>query len=514
MNQNQLMSAVSFGTTDPAAIAAAEGAKARIQAAYIMALQKPRNEDQARVNIIEACKRPQFAKLVEFSKPVAGKKIRGPSIRFAELALREWGNIDSDIQVVFEDEQIRRVKVRELDLERNSSFSADVNIKKIVERKNAADREVVAERMNTQGQKVFIVLATEDEFSNKAGSLISKAIRNEGLRLIPQDIIDEAIATARQTLADEDARDPNAAKKAVLDSFATIGIKLVELERYLNHGLDTMSPAEREDLRGVYRAIRDGESTWQEFVKPKDEPKPPAPVVDPETGEVIDPYKAKKTPADLKETDPAGTSTTKSTPSQDEDDPAAYKAKVAQEVYDRIYPTRKLFAEHVKTNIEIIRDDMTPIQRAGLKTKWLRSARDKNGLNGVKHGERWPLDKPEEQETAGEDMQGQEENAAAAGEQKQNGQSTNGKTNGFKFCVKLNKRIPESVCEDCPDRSACEERDYFLKECKIFDDMLGGIVFQAVLREIAGVSDPKQVPPDQFQAVLIKLNEAVDQKNA
>ncbi len=73
---------------DPAAAAAAEAAKARIQSAYIMALQKPRNADDARDRILKACKRPAFAERVEFSKPVGGKQIKGPSIRFAELALQ------------------------------------------------------------------------------------------------------------------------------------------------------------------------------------------------------------------------------------------------------------------------------------------------------------------------------------------------------------------------------------------------------------------------------------------
>jgi hypothetical protein len=505
MNQNQFMP-VPLMTSDPAAIAAAEGAKARIQAAYIMALQKPRNEDQARVNIIEACKRPEFAKQVEFSKPVGEKKIRGPSIRFTEVALQNWQNIDTEIQVIYEDAQIRRIKVRCLNLETNVAFSKEINIKKTVERKNAAGREIVGERMNTQGQKVFIVLATEDELANKEGALTSKAIRNEGLRLIPQDVVDEAITTARKTLADEDARDPNAAKKAVLDSFATIGIKPVELERYLNHGLDTMGPAEREDLRGVYRAIRDGESTWQEFVNPKEETKPPAqPTINPETGEVIDPYKAKKMPADLKGKSESSTS------SQDEDDPAAYKAKVGQEVFDRIYSTRKLFAEHVKTNIEIIRDDMVPIQRASLKTKWLRSAREE--VNGVKKNEPWPLDVPPA-EVPGEETLETSSETDANEETKPNGQTQNGKTNGFKFCAKENKRVPQSLCDDCPDHAACEKRDAFLRDCKFFDNELGGIIFQAVLRDIAGTSDPKLVPPEKFQAVLIRLNEAVDQQNA
>ncbi len=106
--------------SDPAAVAAAETAKARIQSAYVMAMQRPRNEDQARIRILEACKRPAFAARVEFSKPVSGRAIKGPSIRFAELALREWSNVLSDVQVIYEDASVRRVKVTIIDLEMTS----------------------------------------------------------------------------------------------------------------------------------------------------------------------------------------------------------------------------------------------------------------------------------------------------------------------------------------------------------------------------------------------------------
>ena len=53
MNNNSLAmtqnnsSAITYA--DPAAVAAAEGAKARIQAAYIMAMQRPRSYDQSRI---------------------------------------------------------------------------------------------------------------------------------------------------------------------------------------------------------------------------------------------------------------------------------------------------------------------------------------------------------------------------------------------------------------------------------------------------------------------------------
>lgn len=271
-NKNHLPALFS---SDPAAIAAAETAKARIQSAYIMAFQKPRNEDDARDRILHACKRPGFAERVEFNKPVGGRQIKGPSIRFAELALREWENILTETQVLYEDDFIRRIKVIVTDLETNASHSKEIQINKTVERRKANGREVVGERTNTANQKVFIVKATEDELYNKEAALISKALRNEGLRLIPSDITDEAIEAARQTLRNRDAQDPDAAKKKILDAFSSIGVKPRDLERYLKHKTDTLTPAELEDLRGIYRAIRDGEARWSDYLQTSKEPKEP-----------------------------------------------------------------------------------------------------------------------------------------------------------------------------------------------------------------------------------------------
>jgi hypothetical protein len=250
---------------DPAAVAAAEAAKARIQSAYQMAIYRPRNSDESRDRILHACRRPMFAEKVEFSKPVGGKQIKGPSIRFAELALREWGNILSDVQILYEDDFVRRSRVMVVDLETNASFSKEIQINKTVERKNKVDREVLGERTNTQGQVVYIVKATEDELQNKENAAISKAVRNEGLRVIPTDIVDEALATAKATLADRDKADPDQAKKKILDSFSELGVKPKDLQKYLGHPTDSLSPKELADLRGIYRAIKDGEASWADY---------------------------------------------------------------------------------------------------------------------------------------------------------------------------------------------------------------------------------------------------------
>jgi hypothetical protein len=259
------------GPVDPAVAAAAEKAKALVQAAYMVALARPRSYERARVRILEACRRPRFAKDVEYGRPQGGKTVHGLSIRFAELALREFGNVRCDSQVIFENGELRRILVTVLDLETNSTFSREATIRKQVERRSKAGRTVLGERLNSSGDTVYLVVATEEEMNAKEASMLSKVLRNEGLRLIPQDIKDEAASTAIATMRDRDAKDPAAAAKAIIDGFASVGVGPTELEKYLGHGLSTVGAKELEELRGVYRALKDGEVAWTHVLSEKAE---------------------------------------------------------------------------------------------------------------------------------------------------------------------------------------------------------------------------------------------------
>ena len=251
---------------DPAAVAAAESVKARIQAQYLVALSHPRSYDQSRFRIMEACRRPSFADKVEYKKPVGKTTITGPSIRFAELALREWGNIDYSNTVVYDDEMNRRISVVITDLETNTTFSSSIQITKTVERKDNKGRDVISERINSYGEKIYIVKATEDEILTKQAAMISKALRNEGLRLIPQEIIEEAIDIARLTQQKDASSNMDEARKKISDAFGGLGIQPKHLEEYLGHPMSMCVPAEITDLRAIYNAIKNGEAKWNDFV--------------------------------------------------------------------------------------------------------------------------------------------------------------------------------------------------------------------------------------------------------
>ena len=75
-----------YAETSSTALAAQ--AEARIKARAAIAIGRPRDMDTVRVKLLKDCERPGFAAVARYSVPRGGKKIQGPSIRFAEAAAR------------------------------------------------------------------------------------------------------------------------------------------------------------------------------------------------------------------------------------------------------------------------------------------------------------------------------------------------------------------------------------------------------------------------------------------
>jgi hypothetical protein len=258
---------------ETASTAIAAKSKAMVEARYIMAMQRPRNWDQVRQDLVGECKRPSFAhnKSAYYRKPI-GKGVEGLGIRFVEVALRCMKNVLVETTMTFEDETKEIHCVSVTDLESNLTYPLDVRVSKTVERsKPADDGSYISVRKNSYDKLVYTVPANDDDLLNKRAALISKAIRTLGLRIIPGDLQDEAEEIIKTVRMDEAARDPGAERKRIADAFAEIGVKAADLTAYLGHSLDACSPTELVDLRGIYGAIKDGEATWKSVMENKAE---------------------------------------------------------------------------------------------------------------------------------------------------------------------------------------------------------------------------------------------------
>lgn len=278
---------ISSAETAIAAVSARE--KARIESAYVVAMRNPRDWMDVRSRLLKHCDRPGFAEKARYKKPTGKAKINGEwkdtfaeglTVRFAEAARSEMGNLISETEVTYEDDNIRIVRASVLDLERNNYEGRSLTLTKVTEKRGKQDfktkewappegREVVGQRVNTYGDPVYICKATEDEVRLRMNSEISKAQRDETLRLIPKDIRDDCEARILATLSDPKKVDPLAARNKVIDAFATINVIPSDLVTYINTDLEKASPAQIAELRGLYAAIADGQITFDEAMKIK-----------------------------------------------------------------------------------------------------------------------------------------------------------------------------------------------------------------------------------------------------
>lgn len=314
------------GETSLAAVVARE--QAMVQARFIMAERNPRRWDDIRVRLLQHCDRPGFALIARYKKPAGKKQVNGQwvdsfaegfSARFAEVARQEVGNLETFARVTYETEEVRVLSAGVLDYQRNNSDVRDITISKRVEKRGSQDRntkewrppegrDVVGQRTNSRGEITYLVKATDDEVKQRQNSEISKATRDETMRLIPRDILDDCLERVMATLNDPKKVDPGTMRKRVIDAFAGISIMPSDLITYLGCELEKASPSQVAELRGLYTAINDGDITFNEALEqkyggdqPKDNPRTPEQVAE----EKLAAMKTKQAPATEPTSEPA-----------------------------------------------------------------------------------------------------------------------------------------------------------------------------------------------------------------
>ena len=256
---------------ETAADVLAAQAKAIVQARYIVAYQRPRDMDQVRQKLLKECERPSFAETAIYRKPQGNSTVQGLSVRFAEAAQRALTNILPERTIVYDDPTKRIVRLGMTDLESNVSHSKDLILEKKIERKQSKGRTVIGQRLNSNGETVYIVEATEEELLMKESAISSKIERQLTLKLLDGDIQDECIRRIRETQSKADKADPDAAKKRLIDAFDDLGIRVHDLMKFLDvESLDALQPSDLKQLREIFTAIKEGETNWREIVEQRE----------------------------------------------------------------------------------------------------------------------------------------------------------------------------------------------------------------------------------------------------
>lgn len=268
-----MLSSKSTDVVETASAAVAARARAAVEARFVMAERHPRDFAEVRQRLLADCSRPSFAEAAIWTIKRGGKPISGLSIRFAEAAIRAMRNIATETTVVYDDEARRVVRVEVTDLEANSTFSQDVAMEKAVERRSLGQGQVaLSSRVNSYGDLVHLVRATEDDMAMRANALISKAVRTLAMRLLPGDLIDEAQRVMASASQRELSENPGEVRKRMVDGFAGFGVTVAQIKRFMGGtSIDELDTAQVTLLRGIYTAMREGASWTEATAAPDDD---------------------------------------------------------------------------------------------------------------------------------------------------------------------------------------------------------------------------------------------------
>ena len=221
----------------------ASRAIAEAQGKLVIAKRFPRDEVQAYNRVAQACQRKGIAEKAFYSYNRGGGTVSGPTIRFAEELARCWGNIDYGIKELSQDDGKSEMQAYAWDLETNAQSVQNFT--------NPHIREV--------GGKAKVLTSQRDIYEINA-NMGARRLRSRILAILPNDLVDMAIAECRKTLAGNNDEPLIDRVKKMVIAFGKIGVTQEQIETRLKRKVDTMTVDDFTDYIGIYNAIKQGES--------------------------------------------------------------------------------------------------------------------------------------------------------------------------------------------------------------------------------------------------------------
>lgn len=233
-------------------------AVAQVQAAVIVAQNRPRDELVATAKTREACRVTALAAQAFFSFRRAGTTIAGPTIRLAEELARCWGNMDYGIVELSRNVEIGESEMLAYawDLESNMRVS---NTFIVPHRRDKSD---------DKGQPGYVELTSlRDIYENNANQG-GRRLRECIFRCLPKYLIEEAETLCRQTLQKGDGTPLVERREKLLAAFHDIGVTRERLERRIGLKADRLNEVDIANLSVIFQSIRRGEADPEEEFPP------------------------------------------------------------------------------------------------------------------------------------------------------------------------------------------------------------------------------------------------------
>ena len=224
---------------------------AEVQSQIFLAKQFPRNEYQAEIKILNACKRKSLAETALYQYPRGSMTVTGPSIRLAETIAQYWGNINFGIKELEQKNGESTVVAYAWDMETNTRQEKVFQVK----------HERYAKGKMTK-------LTDPRDIYELAANNGARRLRACILGVIPGDIIDNAVAQCNQTLQSSYEEPLKDRVVSVLRYFQKeYGINQEMVEAKLGHSMESFTEQDYITLKSINQSLKDGMAKREDFFK-------------------------------------------------------------------------------------------------------------------------------------------------------------------------------------------------------------------------------------------------------
>lgn len=197
-------------------------------------LRKAKEQVTFNERIAEAC---------YYVLPRGGKKLEGPSVRMAEICLGSWGNSRAESRVIEITEKELTSEAVCWDLENN--VAVRVSVKRRI--------------TNSNGQRY-----NDDMITVTGNAANAIAFRNAVFKVIPGHYVAQLLEDAKRVVRG-DEKTLVSRRDALIKAFADLGVKPAQICALRGKpGVGDLDLDDIAELRGVYTAIRDGDTSVKE----------------------------------------------------------------------------------------------------------------------------------------------------------------------------------------------------------------------------------------------------------
>lgn len=220
-----------------------------VQGQIIMAKKFPRNENESYNRIMRACQRKSLAEKASYEYQRGDTKINAPSIRLAEVAVQNWGNIDFGVVELEQKNGKSEVMAFAWDMETNTRQSKIFTVPHIRHTKKG-------DYPLTDPRDIYEMVANQG----------ARRLRACILGIIPGDIIEAAMEQCNKTLIEGEKKPlADVIKEVCLYFQRDYNVPVDAIEKFIGCKSEAFSMNDCVRLRKIYNAIKDGMSKREDY---------------------------------------------------------------------------------------------------------------------------------------------------------------------------------------------------------------------------------------------------------